>query len=319
MRPFSVLILSKDDPTPYRVLESETVRVHFRNPETEDIPEIGEVHAVVGGWFSRELLERAAQLKYFFVPFSGLSSNLKEVLRQREGLCVANSHYNADAVAEHVFAMIFRLCRNLDEMDRYMRRRGFLRGRRPTVDFLSLRGKALGILGRGHIGKEVELRAAAFGMRPISYSRGDFLREGKEGLHELLRRCSFLVLTLPLTEETRGMIGPDEFAEMRSDAVLINVSRGEIVQQKALFDALREKRIRGAGVDAWYNYHNGYFSPEKPYTLPFGKLSNIVMTPHVAYRSDSLEEEKIAAIRSFIAEAATGGPVSNLVDLNRGY
>ncbi len=320
MTPFNVMILTGDDPSLYRPLHVEGVEIHVR-PPAEAMAQIDRMDAVVAGWFSRELLERAERLRYFLVPFAGLPAQLGALLLGRPGLCVANSHHNAEFVAEHVFAMLFHLCRNLRGMDRYMRRPALLRRRRPAVDFVALKDKTMGIVGRGHIGRAVEARALAFGMECLSYSRGDYVKErpGKEGLYALLRRSAVVVLCLALTEETRGMIGAAELGCMGGDALLVNVSRGEVVEERALFEALRGGRIRGAGIDAWYNETEGDFRPEKPYAHPFNRLSNVLMTPHVAYRADTQQAEKLKSIGAFIREAAEGGPVSGRIDPSRGY
>ncbi len=317
--PFNVLILTGDDPERYRTLQDEGIEIHVRAP-SETIPEIERVDAVIGGWFSRELLESAGRLKYFLVPFAGLPPDLGNLLRNRPGLHVANCHYSAPFVAEHVFAMIFHLWRNLQSMDRFMRRSRIVRRRRPAVDFVTLQGKTMGILGRGHIGREVQRRALAFGMDTLIYSRGDYLQDpDRRRLHDLLGCSRIVVLALPLTQETREMIAQEEFAHMGGESIFINVSRGEIVKEQALFDALHGDRIQGAGVDAWYNYVEGFFSAERPYTCPFHRLANIVMTPHVAYQADVLEAEKLRSIRTFIREAAGGKSLSGRIDPSRGY
>ncbi len=317
-----VLILTADNLQAYRRLEQPGVRIILRRPD-EAIPEIGQVQAVVGGWFSPELLQAAPRLQYFFVPFAGISQELRALLSTRPDLVVANSHYNADFVAEHVFALLFRLCRHLEPQDRYMRRPALLRRFfRPKADFLALKGKTLGILGHGHIGRAVACRAEAFGMSCWIYGRQDFARDATQGrsrLHELLRGCRFVVLALPLTGETRGLLGREELRQMRADAFLINISRGEVVEEGALFEALKARRIRGAGIDAWYNYQEGFFNPERPFNRRFHRLRNLVMTPHVAYRGDSLEEEKINTIGEFIRQIRDGGDFADRVDLNRGY
>jgi phosphoglycerate dehydrogenase-like enzyme len=321
MKPFKVLILTADDPALYQqALQFQGVEITVRSPG-DAIPEIDQIDAVVGGWFSRELLERAERLRYFLVPFAGIPRPLQDLLQSRRGLCIANSHYNADFVAEHVFAMIFHLCRNLQGMDRFMRRHRMFRRHCPTVNFIALKEKTMGILGAGHIGRAVEKRAQAFGMDCLLYRRDDYLRDGveKRKLHHLLRRSDMIVVTLPLTEETQGLLGEEEFACMGADTVFINISRGEIVEEAALFNALQKKKIRAAGVDAWYNYVEGFFSPEKAYTQPFSRLSNLVMTPHVAYRADTLNKEKLASIRAFICDAAMGKAVSSRVDPVLGY
>jgi phosphoglycerate dehydrogenase-like enzyme len=168
-----------------------------------------------------------------------------------------------------------------------------------------LAGKTLGILGYGHIGQAVARRARAFDMevrairRNFGASADDrFARiEGIDGVGHLLRCSDFLVITLPLTPETRGLLGEREFAAMTPTAILVNVARGEILDEDALYAALAERRIAAAALDVWYLYPTSS-EPTLPSRRAFHTLPNVLMTPHVADGT----EGTVAARAKLIAE-----------------
>lgn len=299
------------------------VRVHLHSPgDRRSVPSLERIEAVVGGWFPPEWMEHAPNLRYFFIPFAGLSPELRRTLSCRPGVTVANTHVASEYVAEHVFACLFRLNRNLESFDRYMRRPRALRRSIPDQQIVTLRGKTMGVVGRGHLGTAVERIGTAFGTRVRTYTHADFRAEGpgrKERLLAFLSDCDFVVLAVPLTEETTGLLAEEELSAMRPEALLINVSRGEIVQEKALYRALKKKTIRGAAVDTWYNYRDGFFNPDRPYTRNFRRFPNLVMTPHVACRSRELDLMRIEEIRNFIRTVHRGESPASLVNLQAGY
>jgi D-3-phosphoglycerate dehydrogenase len=148
-----------------------------------------------------------------------------------------------------------------------------------------LEGLTLGVLGLGKLGQRVAAIAKAFGMKPIAWSQNltpDKCREAGvdyAGKEELLRQADIVTIHLQLSDRTRGLIGPAELGLMKRDALLINTSRGPIVQEAALLSALRDKRIGGAGLDV--------FDVEPlPLDHPLRKLDNVVTTPHLGYVSE---------------------------------
>jgi len=154
-------------------------------------------------------------------------------------------------------------------------------------------GRTAGIIGYGTIGEAVAARARAFGLRvlaicedpslplPEGAVRPDFL--GAPGdLPRLLAESDFLLVACPLTARTWGLLGEAELRRMKPAAVLINVARAEIVDERALFEALRDGRIGGAALDAWYRYPDTAGEILQGSALPFHELPNVVATPHLA-------------------------------------
>jgi phosphoglycerate dehydrogenase-like enzyme len=189
-------------------------------------------------------------------------------------------------------------------------------------DVAMVRGQTVGIVGYGDIGRAVAERVRAVGMHVLALKRdttpkaaGDPLADEifpPSGRLEMLRRCDYVVVAAPLNAETRGLIGPDEFAAMKKTAVLINVGRGPVIEEKAMIDALTLHRIKGAALDVF---------DEEP--LPKGHrfytLENVLLSPHCAdHTTDWLAD----AMRFFIMEFnrfRTGQPLLNVVNKVLGY
>ena len=181
-----------------------------------------------------------------------------------------------ETTAELAFALMLAVARRVAEGDRLVRA-GEFRGWHPGVLLgRDLYGKTLGIVGLGRIGRAVARRATAFGMR-VFYHGGaaeGHLACEPSGLHDLLARSDFVSLHVPLSAETHHLIGPAEIGAMRHGAILINTARGDVVDPDALFAALRDGRLGGAGLDVYPG------SPERPDPRLFA-LDRVVMTPHV--------------------------------------
>lgn len=157
----------------------------------------------------------------------------------------------------------------------------------------------LGIAGFGRIGREIATRAIALGMRVRALSRwskseasGQVTKFTLDRTEEFLSDCDFVVVTLPLDKTTIGMINADWFGAMKPNAVLINVGRGKVVDEAALYFALHDKRIRGATIDVWYNYPDS-IDVEVPMSMyPLHELPNIVITPHCSGRTNEMFERR---------------------------
>lgn len=199
----------------------------------------------------------------------------------RAGILVVNqSGGNAESVAEHVLAMLLCLSKRIIETDRVMRREDHIR--RDMFMGLEARGKTIGIIGIGNVGRRVaELCGGLLGMQALAYdpyvSAGEIAARGAEKveLAALLRQADYVSINCPLTEETRGMIGMREYALMQPHAYFITTARGFIHDEEALLEALREKRIAGAGLDVWSK-------EPPPRDHPLLQFDNVLVSPHTA-------------------------------------
>ena len=163
-------------------------------------------------------------------------------------------------------------------------------------------------------------RARAFEMRVCAIRR-DVGRSaeddlaflgGLQSLPDVLRRADYLAITLPLTPETRGLIGPAQLALMKPMAILVNVARAQIVDEDALYAALAERRIAAAALDVWYRYPSAP-GPLLPAGRPFHELPNVLMTPHVSGWTDGMLEARASLIAENIRRTARGEHPENMV------
>src|SRR5690606_1309241 len=180
-------------------------------------------------------------------------------------------------------------------------------------------GTTLGLVGFGGIGREVASRARALGMEVLALRRrraeapqGVEVHSGPEGLAELLRRSDHLVLALPETPETRGMIGAAELAGMKEGAVLVNVARGGVLDEEALARALEGGRLRGAALDV---FREEPLPPESP----LWGLPNVLVTAHVSATSRGFWRRETDLIVENLRRYLAGEPLLNEVDKQAGY
>jgi glycerate dehydrogenase len=252
----------------------------------------------------RHTLAGASRLRLVCITATGTNNVDLEAAREL-GIAVANVvGYATPAVVQHVFALILALTTRLPQYREAVAAGAWERHDRfCLMDYpiRELAGRTLGVIGYGELGRAVGRVAEAFGMDLLVAQRpGGPPREGRIPLDELLPRVDVLSLHCPLTETTRGLIGPRELERMRRDAVLINTARGGIVDEQALADALREYRLGGAGVDVLSaeppRHGNPLLAPDIP---------NLVVTPHVAWASrearQRVVEEVAANIEAFLA------------------
>ena len=240
---------------------------------------------------------------------------------------VANTFHHARPIAEHVLMVTLMLSRNVVRADRELRNGQWrtIATARDVPFHPVLRDLTLGVVGLGSIGAEVARLAAAMGMTVRAVRRNpaaplpdgvtpDWVG-GNADLHALLADADVVVVTVPLDEETRGMIGAAELDAMKSSALLINVARGAVVDQGALFAALSERRIAGAGLDVWWGSPTDGVIP--PAGLPFAALDNTVLTPHHSGHARVTFELRANEIAANIGRLARGQDLQNVVRRNQ--
>lgn len=249
-----------------------------------------------GPVISKRLCEAATHLKFIQVPWTGVD-NLNFDLIREIGVTVCNSHSNAYAVAEQAVALLFDAAKKIAYHDRLMRKGDWNRPKPDKSNAVSpfskrVSGSKVGIIGYGHIGKLIKKYLSAcdceFLIADISvkeeYSEGDASFFSMDNPKTVLAKSDYIFLCVPLTETTRGFWSKEQFKQMKEDAILINTSRGEIVDEEALYEALSSKSIAGAAMDTWYNNPKNPFDTDcKPsLNYPFETLNNLVLSPHRA-------------------------------------
>jgi phosphoglycerate dehydrogenase-like enzyme len=189
---------------------------------------------------------------------------------------------------------------------------------RHRVPHGEIHAKTLGIIGYGRIGKAIAARAAAFGTRTVAVD--DFAAPDRSTellptrrLPEMLAQSDYVVVSCPLTEKTTGMIDTPALAAMPAHAVLVNVSRAQIVDEDALYTALRERRIGGAILDVWYRYPGSSHDSVAPASRPFWDLPNAWCTPHSSAWTYQLPKRRYAVIADNVNRLMSGEPLRNIV------
>ena len=276
---------------------------------------------------------RFPALRWVQLSSAGVDHLIGTPLMRSSVLITTTSGIHGIPIAEYVMACMLALTRRLPELMRLQKQHQWPKGRWGEWLSGELRGATLGIVGYGSIGREVARLATAFGMRVLVVKRKPEVTRDQgyrvpgtgdpEGvlpssfypphkLKEMLPLCDFVVLSVPLTPQTEGLIGREELMAMKPSACLINVSRGKVVDEEALAWALREGRIAGAALDV--------FSQEPlPPESELWELPNVILTPHISaatYRYNDRATDLFAEnLRRYLA----GEELLNLVDKERGY
>lgn len=283
---------------------------------------LGDADVLVSMAFTKEMAAAGNRLRLLQVPGAGLDRIDRSQLRA--GLALANAYGHEAGIAEYVIGAMIALTRSFRRLDQKLRagewESQWSVGTPAPPLWPELAGRTLGILGFGHIGEALARRAHAFDMKVCAVQRhppsgsphGLMFVGGPERLDELLGRSDYLAITSSLSAETRGLIDARRLGLLKPSAYLINVARAEIVDEKALYDALAGGRLAGAALDVWYRYPTSARSTA-PAAAPFHELSNVVMTPHVSGWTEGMIEARAAVIAESIARTARGEEPVNAI------
>ncbi|NVM35991.1 MAG: hypothetical protein HWN81_10365 [Candidatus Lokiarchaeota archaeon] len=249
------------------------------------------------GWRpSKEILLKANNLKLFINPGAGVQ-HLIELFREINKIkkvSLINGHGNSYFVAQHTVALLLTLMNKIIPHHEWMRQGRWRTGDEDAVS-IPLRFRKVGLLGYGAINQKVHRFLSGFDIEfsilrkhwekqentlPKNVKRYEFSQ-----LNQFLTRIDILIIAIPVTSLTKKIIRRNELELLGSNGILVNVSRGEIIDEESLFYALREKRIQGAAIDVWYNYspENDEEGKKYPFNFPFHTLDNIILSPHRGY------------------------------------
>ena len=269
-----------------------------------------------------ELLAAMPRLRLVHVTGAGVDRIPLEALPGDVRL--ANTYHHGRSIAEHVMMVSMMLLRGVVRSEADMRRgvwsNAIVSGDYPFGGVLA--GRTLGIVGFGEIGSSVARLGSAMGMRvrAVRCKPDAPLPEGVEldwvgpesALHDLLAASDVVVVTVPLSDATRGLIDAAALAAMRPSAVLVNVARGAVVDEQALHDALTAGTIAGSGIDVWWRNPRDPEAPP-PSHLDFTKLSNVVLTPHQSGHTAEVFAGRAQDITDNVDALADGRPLRNPV------
>ncbi|MCC6174306.1 MAG: D-2-hydroxyacid dehydrogenase [Chloroflexi bacterium] len=267
-----------------------------------------------GGARIAELLREAPTLSWVQSHGAGIDGLLSPELIESDAVLCNAASIHAVPMAETVMALILAATKRIPEhaVDQHAR----VWRRLPKRE---LRGSTVGIVGLGRIGTEVARLCAAFEARVLGLRRtpppvpppGVERVYDVAGLPTLLRAADYVVLTLSLNPTSRGLIGSTELQQMKSGAVLVNVARGDVVDEPALVDALREGRLGYACLDTFHQ-------EPLPSDSPLYDLPNVLITPHNSASSPHMEERVLALFLDNLGRLVRGEPLLNAVDKQRG-
>jgi len=278
--------------------------------------------------------EQAPNLRWIQFHWAGVDHALDEAILQREGLTVTSmSGASASQMAEHAVMMMLALGHHMPEAMAHQRKSEWPSGRWNLFSPLELRGSTAGIVGYGSIGRQIARLLQDFGATVLATKRdikhpedpgyampglgdpgGDMVNRlyPPQALVSMLKECDFVVVTLPRTKATRGVLGARELGQLKQGAYLVDISRGEILDHSALTQLLRDHKIAGAALDVF---------PVEPLPAdsPLWKLPNVIITPHIAGFSPHYDERATALFIENLKRYLEELPLYNRLDLSLEY
>lgn len=233
---------------------------------------------------------------------------------------LANCFGHENAIAEYVIAALLMRHVPLAQADQDLRQQRwtYWAGRQAALR-TEMGSQTIGLLGFGHIAQTIAHRAKAFGMRvhvanrsPIQHPMVD-QSWTLDGLQDFMASADAVVVSLPLTENTQGLVNAPALAAMRPDAVLLNVGRGAVIDEKALYDALASRQIGGAVIDTWYQYPSPTQTACAPSKFNFAALDNVLMTPHMSGWTEGTVRRRQETLAENIGRLSRGEPLINVL------
>jgi phosphoglycerate dehydrogenase-like enzyme len=296
----------------------------------DELPVPADFDILISGFPNRDQVVASPNLRAVIAPFAGAPKETIDLLREFPQITLHSIHFNVIPTAELAIGLMLAAAKFVIPMDRELRRNDW-RSRYGATPTTILDGRTATILGYGRIGRRVGTICRALGMQVVGIRRHlDSAAPQTEesvpvyaptALAELLPQTDVLLVTLPLTLETEGMVGARELALLPRDAILVNVGRGRIVDEAALYAALRDKTILAAGLDVWYHYpmNDAERAHTPPSRFPFNELDNVVMSPHRGGWLTAAENSRLTELASLLNAAANGEAIPSAVDKELGY
>jgi len=277
----------------------------FPTSEVQILSRFADAEIAVVKWinFSEKVLDKAKQVKYIITLTSGFT-HLPLVRARNKDITIVNCpSHNSNAVAEHVIALMFAVSRNITLCQTNLWKGNW---RESPYSFLGteLSGKTLGIFGYGNIGKKVEKMAKGLGMNVVYVNT-----KSSENDHiNLLKQSDYVSLNVPKTDKTYHLLDEKKLRLLKPTSYLINTSRGEIVDQKALYFLLKDGKVAGAGLDVFENSPAVGKAPKE--IVDIARLPNVVATPHIAFNTREAGERMGKEFVDNIKAILKGKPIN---------
>jgi phosphoglycerate dehydrogenase-like enzyme len=278
--------------------------------------------------------EMAPSLRWIQFHWAGIDHVIQHpILRKPEVISTTLSGAAASQMAEYAVMMMLALGHRLPDLLNHQRSAEWPRDRWERFTPIELRDATVGIVGYGSVGRQIAFLLKSFGATVLATKRDPrhpedtgFIPEGQgdpegdlvyrlypsQALKSMLRECDFIVITVPLTKETRKMVGQEEIDVLKPTAFLIDISRGGVVDSGVLLTALRDKKIGGAALDV-------HSEEPLPSDNPLWKLPNVIITPHISGITKRYNERAIDLFTENLNRYLNGTPLLNKIDPERGY
>ncbi|MDI6696532.1 MAG: D-2-hydroxyacid dehydrogenase [Anaerolineales bacterium] len=278
--------------------------------------------------------DQAPNLKWIQFHYAGIDHVRDAPILRKEGVkATTMSGASASQVAEYAVMMMLALGHRLPDLLDHQRRSLWPKDRWERFSPVELRNHTVGIVGYGSIGRQIARLLIDFGAKILATKRdamhpddkgyivegqgdekGDFVHRlyPAEAIRSMVKECDFVVVCIPLTPQTRGLMNAEVFEAMKPTAYLVDASRGGVVDHTALISALREHKIAGAALDVF---------PEEPLpeNNPLWKMPNVIITPHISGNTPFYDERAMDLFIENMKRYLTGQPLFNLVDVDQGY
>jgi phosphoglycerate dehydrogenase-like enzyme len=276
-----------------------------------------------------EYIHQATSLKMIQSLGAGIDRIEHETIAERGGVIVCNNHANAEEVAEYAIMLLLAAAKRIIISDREMRAGDWGGGWGSPLPNIELRHKTCLIIGLGHIGSEIAKRLRSFNMTLYAATRSGTSGQTNlvdrvlciDDIEPIVREADFIILSVPLTKDSVGLVDKDFISLMKPTSVIVNISRGPIIDESALYDALKNRAITAAGLDVWWDYPatwggSGKMPSEK---YPYHELDNVVISPHRAAYSENIMRDQLQFVGENILRFVRGEQPLNQVDMRRGY
>ena len=263
-----------------------------------------------------DVLKRSLRLKWVQVMAAGVDRHLDKEMINSPVVLTNVSGIHAVPIAEYILCTMLMFVKRMPSYYQLKQEKKWIR-----YDSTVLRGKTLGVIGLGHIGSELARLARCFGMKVIAtrrsvteHSRARYVDQliPRQRLPDLLSQSDFVALTLPSTSETTHLIGEKELRLMKQTAIIINIGRGNIIDEEALIKALQEHWIAGAGLDV-------FTSEPLPQDSPLWDLPNVIFTPHIAGSMEDYNAQSTSVFIENLKRFLEGKRLLRIVNKKRGF
>lgn len=311
------------------MLGDEAVVVRSERTVESMLEHARDADIVVSGRVDGDYIREAPNLKMIHALGAGIDKIDRRAVLDRGGIIVCNNHMNALEVAEYAIMLLLAAAKNIILSDRELRKGDWIFGFGGPNPNVEIRNKTCLIIGLGNIGAEIARRLRCFDLTLKAVTRSGkspnaSLVDGITSMDRMkpfVQDADFIILSLPLTHESRELIDEEVISWMKPSTILVNISRGEIVKEAALYHALKEKKILAAGLDVWWNYPQWGKPDMKMPSLayPYHELDNVVMSPHRAAYSASIQQAHLHFTGENLLRFIRGERPLNVVDMELGY